>query len=571
MAVAQSLAAPELAVPERSRPGPARRPWVIVGRATVLATVAVGLFLAYLRMSRTQHVDADGASQALQGWDLLHGNLLLGGWTVSDVSFYTNEVVLFAIVEAINGLNADAIHIVAAILYTLLSFAVALLARGHATGRAAVARVVVALAVMLVPASGTASWILLGSADHTGTGVPLLLTWLVLDRGLDHGLARCDASRPQAPRWLPYVVAVMLAWGQIADPLVLFIGVLPLVGACAARIWRAGLRRPRLWRGTDARLVAAGIGSVLLTQAFLLAVRTFDGYHIHGVPVGLVGPSRLLDNLRIAVHTLALDFGAYFPDRHGPLDVAMGAVRLLGLVAVIAAVLVVGIRMLRGRSESRVDEVLALGIGINIGAYVVSTIPTDLMSARQVTAVLTMGAALVGRVWGPRLASLRWLPGLVAVMALVYGGEFVARTAEPPVPPANATLAAWLESRNLQYGLSGFWTSNDISVITGGRVRIAPVVGDKRVYGYRWLSSVEWYDAKRHDARFVIIDRLYPPHGTEAGAVASFGEPKERHDIGRHTILVYDHNLLVDLPADCVPGHSRSMADCGKTRFLRPV
>ena len=37
-------------------------------------------------------VNADGASNALQAWDMLHGNLLLHGWWLSDVSFYTTEL-----------------------------------------------------------------------------------------------------------------------------------------------------------------------------------------------------------------------------------------------------------------------------------------------------------------------------------------------------------------------------------------------------------------------------------------------------------------------------------------------
>ena len=39
-----------------------------------------GPHACYLRQSRTVPVDSDGASQALQAWDLLHGNPLLHGW-----------------------------------------------------------------------------------------------------------------------------------------------------------------------------------------------------------------------------------------------------------------------------------------------------------------------------------------------------------------------------------------------------------------------------------------------------------------------------------------------------------
>jgi hypothetical protein len=41
---------------------------------------AAVLFACYLHISRTQPANSDGAANALQAWDMLHGNLLLRGW-----------------------------------------------------------------------------------------------------------------------------------------------------------------------------------------------------------------------------------------------------------------------------------------------------------------------------------------------------------------------------------------------------------------------------------------------------------------------------------------------------------
>ena len=43
------------------------------------AVAGLALFAAYLRQARTIPVHSDGASNALQAWDLLHGNVLLRG------------------------------------------------------------------------------------------------------------------------------------------------------------------------------------------------------------------------------------------------------------------------------------------------------------------------------------------------------------------------------------------------------------------------------------------------------------------------------------------------------------
>ena len=106
--------------------------------------VAVILFIAYLRMSRTYPATSDGADQALQAWDMLHGNWLLRGWTLGDVTYYSTEIPEYALVELVRGLGADVVHIAGAITYTLLVLAAGLLARGRATGRDGLIRLLVA-------------------------------------------------------------------------------------------------------------------------------------------------------------------------------------------------------------------------------------------------------------------------------------------------------------------------------------------------------------------------------------------------------------------------------------------
>src|SRR5579859_6187423 len=171
---------------------------------TVFALAVIALWFVYLQVSRTQRVESDGASNALQAWDMLHGNLLLRGWTVTDVSFYTTELPEYLLVEAVKGLNADVLHVAASLSYALLVPLAAILAKGRATGREAVLRMVIAAGIMVAPEPGAGVFIVLFQPDHIGTQVPMLLTWLVLDR-----LPR---------RWYaPVIIGVMLTWIGIGD------------------------------------------------------------------------------------------------------------------------------------------------------------------------------------------------------------------------------------------------------------------------------------------------------------------------------------------------------------------
>ena len=83
----------------------ARRPrlWAVTA-AWTLGVIAV--FVCDLQLARTRAVNSDGASNALQAWDMLHGNLLLHGWLLGDVSYYTTELPQYMLVELVRGLNA---------------------------------------------------------------------------------------------------------------------------------------------------------------------------------------------------------------------------------------------------------------------------------------------------------------------------------------------------------------------------------------------------------------------------------------------------------------------------------
>src|SRR5487761_666799 len=92
---------------------------------------AVGVFVAYLRQStRGTYVNSDGASNALQAWDMLHGNLLLSGWALADVSFYTTDLPQYMLAEALRGFRPEVVHIASALIYTELVLLAAWLAKG---------------------------------------------------------------------------------------------------------------------------------------------------------------------------------------------------------------------------------------------------------------------------------------------------------------------------------------------------------------------------------------------------------------------------------------------------------
>ena len=165
-------------------------------RAGLVVLAAAVLFFCYWRQSQAAPLSSDGAGNVLQAWDMLHGNLLLHNWWVSDVSFYTTELPQYMLIEALTGLGPWVVHVAAAMTYTLLVLLAALLAKGNARGGKGRARALLAAGLMLAPQLSATS-ILLLSPDHIGTAVPLLVTWLLIDRTRDPAaLVRACAGVP---------------------------------------------------------------------------------------------------------------------------------------------------------------------------------------------------------------------------------------------------------------------------------------------------------------------------------------------------------------------------------------
>src|SRR5258708_19091784 len=125
-------ASTEAGGPSGQRPRPAglrdqrrveRRLWA----AAAWIGGSVALFAVLLRISLSSPMNSDGANNALQAWDMLHGHLLLPGWIIGDASVYTFELPLYAIIEFFVGLTGVIFHIGAALTYLIVvAFSVAL-------------------------------------------------------------------------------------------------------------------------------------------------------------------------------------------------------------------------------------------------------------------------------------------------------------------------------------------------------------------------------------------------------------------------------------------------------------
>ena len=541
------------------------RRWSRLAWPAGFAAGAIVLFwVYYLQSARTTYLNSDGASNALQAWAMLHGNVLLHGWTVSDVSFYTTELPQYALVEAIRGLTPQVVHICGAMSYALLVVLAAIVAKGRATGRRALVSAGVAAVIMLAPQLGSATGLLLLSPDHVGTGVPLLVAWILVDR-----------ADPEAgwQRWVaPVAVGLILAWTAVGDQLAEVIAALPLLLACGLRVLRARVGGVPLRKlGYELWLAAAAILCVPLAWLGVKLISALGGWTISAPRTGLASSGVLGRNLQLAGSGLLQLFGANFYRIQSDTQNVFAVLHMAGL-ALAAWGLLLAVR--RYFSQDLIVQVLVLAIAVNIAAYIFTVQAQNMATTREIASVLPFGAALAGRMLAEPLlgtrrargrahalvAPGRMIAGLTAVgvLAACYAVMlgYNASRSEPADPLAK--VASWLVAQHLRQGLGGYWQSNIITLETDGavQVRAIDINADKLTTGAYWEADSAWYDPRTAAADFILT---FPPnwHPREPGLLVNkmetlAGKPVKTYFYGAYTISVWRQNLVPRLTQ--IPG-----------------
>ncbi len=527
--------------------------------AVGITVVVLGFFALYVAKASTISVTSDASSNMLQAWSMLHGNPFLHGWAVSDVSFWTTELPEYALIELFFGVNPVVIYVAAGVTWTLLVVFTALVARGRATGRDGLLRAAIAAGIVLAPTWDHPFQL----PDHTGTMVPLLAVWLIVDR-----------VRPRW--WVPVVVGVLLAWTQIADTLAVYEGAVPLALVGLLRVYRqrvfpadpAASPRPappsgrgwrtriRDWRGRygdqwyELALAAAAVISIVVAEAAISVIRHLGGFTQLAPPIVFNFVDTIGTHLGITLESVLMIFSADFSNQH--LGAAVPA--LLHLPAVALAGWGLWIACRRFPSQDIVVRGMVVSVAFLLLSYTFALNPTPFGGAHEIVGVLPMTAVLAGRLLGPKLVRARLLPALALILACCVG-SLVQQAIQPPARNPVAAIGNWLRAHHLDYGFSDYWDSNEITAVTENHVRVRALarnVGHTLLVRRPWESDAAWYVRGAGDARFFIIDQNYlgcpNPAATlkswQVRADATFGAPAATYDVDGALVLVYNHNLL---------------------------
>ena len=494
------------------------------------------------------------ANILLMGWDLLHGNVLLHGWHMSDVSFYPTELVQYALLESVLSLHMMTAHIAAAMTYTIVVLLVVLLARGAASGPQALTRTLIAGGIMVAPQLSAGVYAVDLAVGHIGTSVPLLLGWLLLDRvGRAHSAPERPVPRasPLGPgrgapfgsrEWrVPALIAVLLAWVLVADPVVEITGIAPLALVAGLRFaWRLVHRRPDWYA---AALACAAIASYALAWLVQALLRALGGYVVSPLPVHFLTIAEIPALGPALWHVLDL-FGADFHGMRTGVPLFLAAAHLVSVALTIVAL---G-RCIR-RGVPLVDQVLAVGIVLNVVLYLGTRASTQ--GAHEIAVVLPYAAALTARMlaqplgshitMGAKAGAAGRTCAVAGVLVLCgYLAGFGYELTFPGSPPANSALASWLLAHDLRSGLANYWQSSSVTVDSGDRVTVRAVTGS--LSPYLWMADMAWYDPELNKPNFLVLQE--PSSSMLAALNRRFGPAAHEYHVDHYTVLTWHRNLL---------------------------
>jgi hypothetical protein len=498
----------------------ARRWWA----AVAWGAGGLVLFAFFLRISLGSVVDSDGANNALQARDMLHGHVLLHGWVIGDATFYAFELPLNAITELLFGLGNLAVHVASALTYLIVTVLALALAVKDSRGPARFARCAVVVTVLAAPLLTRSSvLLLLEDPDHVGTSAFVLASFLLIDRA--------PGRHFTAP-----LLCVILCAGQLSDLTVRYVAVPAVLVVCGYRALAA-----RRLRSADAALVAAAALSVPL-ESLIRAAMLHLGAFSMVAPLARLSPMRLWPHhAAVAWLNIRILFGSVAAH-----DTRLGSIgAAFGLICLLAAVFGLGRVVWTWRAASRAEQLLCAAIIFNVSLYLVSVMPLPI-GTREIAAVLPCGAVLAARACVPARITGTVQAGLaVAATALAALVPLGAAATQPPLTPATTPLAAWLEAHGLTYGIAGYWDASVVTLQSGGRVQIRAVDLRNSVLVPGWETNFLWYTASRHDARFVVADRdgRYPAAAFEK----HFGRPVAAYPVASWLVLIYRTNLLWQL------------------------
>jgi hypothetical protein len=492
--------------------------------------------------------DSDNAGNFLAGVDWLRGNWNLKNWVLPPDNFLNSDLLLYGLLSKLFGVRIEVCYYSAALIWAGVVLVAVHLTRLTTTGSQRLYATLGIFTVLGLPIiHGNQELQLVSfSPYHIGSVLYLLVAFKLALAYLERGSA-----------WTLCGYFVLMALDCFGDPMMVFLGALPITAALLYRLLVTGGRNSRILR-----LSAASVGSVLCGKLLVNLVRHW-GFHSTPVPVEFTLFPDFSRNLGIVCHGSFIFAGAEFWGQQIRLEnfvsvlVLLFHLPLLGFQVCFFAqetkahYSALDSALEKGELKPQSTSETALSIAyfvtlFNLGAGLFSATVQDLQHIRYLIPGFVFFNVLLAARACHRVLYRHYIKACFLVSLVYTVGVYLPRITAGPVggrPEQNQAVSRLLEL-GVKDGFGHYWDATLISVWSRGEIFMRPIVPDveNRLHSYTWTSSVDWFqpDSLRGE-RFFVLTRSEGTKGfiSKEQALTHFGQVQEEISLPPWTILVF--------------------------------
>lgn len=505
----------------------------------IMIVVILGaLFVWYsIRLFYIMPIDSDYSNLILEASDIVGGNVFLDNWIQTGISFLTTDLLYYMIAVVVSGVSRNAYWIASGLMFSCMLFSTLPLIVQGGDRKHKCTEWLLYFGLCAFPSIIGINLL----RAHTGVYV-----WIFISVACFYQLYESEVCK----RRYYVLFCVSLILGSIGDAVILPVAAVPLFLYCVRDVVFSD-KPIRLKRNLV--LILLTVGSVVTGSALdklyymigtanknsFLEAKSFENFDAY------------INKLNIYLHAvLGMNDADFTSQQLLSVNTVFFFIKTLVVLFGFCLIFYHVYHFIRGKRWDLISEVLSLGFLFVSIVFIITTVSTDILSARYIgTCPCVLAILIIRFIRKKDVLDLRFVMRKIPVWmaAMVLGGVLLFRSYMPVselmlAETEQERVASVMEQYELKSGYANFWDSSIITVLSEQKVKVRAVAMGEVADVFAWGCNRSWY---KEEANFILIR---DPQHVEAGvtydnALRIFGTPEQVVDFENYKILIYDHDI----------------------------
>lgn len=507
----------------------------------IVITIILSIIYSIYIIELFSHVppDTDFANLVLEAQDILAGNILRKGWTLTGISFLTTDLLYFIIGTMFFGISLKAYVMSVSLMFLILVIGAQFIL-GVEKSRWSFKNLILFLGIAGIPCGFARSAL----RAHTA-----VMLWIIL---LVFSMQKISGVKEKKQMKYKILFIISIIFGGLGDPIIYVMALVPILVLSIYELLKNNIDDEH--RNRNKILVKLCIIGFVLANILdklyffigganknsFLSSRTFETFETLG--------SKFILYLNIIFNMFKCDFmGKQIVSINTPFYFLRGIIIILAFYIIIITIL----RFFFGKKVDNVNFVLSLGFVLMSLLIILTNIALDIAASRYIPYTTILFAILIIRhinyykIFDMKVLDNKLKIGyifiIIAMICLISSIEKIDLNQRQTTPQQR--LAIFLKENNLKNGYSDFWNANIISLYSNNETTVRAILADNNsIKPQYWRSKDDWYNAS---ANFIVINNDTGENFgiTEENISSAIGNPTKKLEFENNVIYVYDYDV----------------------------